>query len=116
MSDDEAVTVIGDPLARSYDYFKHLTTVSLITIGGVFGLLQGDGPKLKPVAIMVVMGILAASGAISMLMTSAIAATDLRGGDTARARRVILIVQRVATALLMFGLGIFIGAFSQVIK
>jgi hypothetical protein len=118
MSDDDEMVVVerGDPLARIYDYFKHLTTVSLVSIGGVFGLLQGDGPKLKPVATLVILGVIAAAGGISMISASVIASVELRGPSTDRFRKWVGVVQLITTCMLLFGLGIFIGVFSRILK
>lgn len=117
MSDDE-VTIVraADPLARVYDYFKHLGTVALISIGGVFGLLQGDGPKLSTKATIVTIAVLGASGALSLFCASYITTLELQGRVTPTVFKSLVIAQRVTTCLLMFGLGIFIGAFSKVVQ
>lgn len=106
----------NDPFARVYDYFKHLTTVSLLAIGGIFGLLQGSGPKLKPVATMVVLGVIALAAGISMMATSAITLSELRGQLTEKTRKHLAIVQLGTTCLLMVGLGIFVGLFTTIVK
>jgi hypothetical protein len=117
MSDDEIVIIEpSDPLARVYDYFKHLTTVSLIAIGGIFGLLQGNGPKLKPAATIVVLGVIALAAGISMMTTSAITFGELRGKVTEKTRTQLAILQLSTTCLLMIGLGIFVGLFSSIVK
>jgi hypothetical protein len=117
MSDDEIVVAEpGDSLARVYDYFKHLTTVSLITIGGIFGLIQGDGPKLKPVLALLILGVIGLAGGISMLCTSVVTAIELRGAVTDKMRRDLARIQLFVTSLLMFGIGIFVSAFSSILK
>lgn len=112
MTDDGAPAAADDPFARVYDYFKHLTTVSLIAIGGVLGLLSGDGPVLKPIAIVIVVGTLGFAGFLAMMMMASLSALGFKTPEeVARIRRVVLAIQGAATFLLMFGLGIFLGAF-----
>ena len=117
MSDDEIVVIgTGESLARVYDYFKHLTTVSLIAIGGIFGLVQGDGPKIKPVLALIILGVIGLSGGFSMICTSIITTAELRGTVTDKLRRGLATTQWLVTSLFMFGIGIFVSAFSSILK
>lgn len=117
MTDDEAPIVANDiAIARAYDYFKHLTTVALISIGGVFGLLQGDGPRLKTTAVILVIALIGLAGGISLIAISSITAADLQGKSLEKLRKSILRTQQIATFLLLFGLGVFIGAFTKVMQ
>lgn len=112
MIDDDHPPADDAPYARIYDYFKHLTTVSLVSIGGVLGLLQGQGPAIKPLALILVISLLAAAGFLAMVMLAAISSMTLKkASEVEKVRKSMLIVQGAATFCLMFGLGIFLGAF-----
>lgn len=112
MTDDDE-PLGHDPLARAYDYFKHMTTLSLVTIGGVLGLLKGDGPTLKPLAVGLIIGTIAAGGVVAMAALSALAQVGLRGGaeHVAKVRKMLPWMQGAATFLVMLGLGMFLGNF-----
>lgn len=114
MTEDDTPNADRDPDARIYDYFKHLTTVSLIAIGGVLGLVQG-AVKLPGPAILATICVLAAAGAISMTGLNIIASAELRDGVTQIQRARLRRIQPLANTLLMLGLGIFLGVFLRVL-
>jgi hypothetical protein len=112
MTDDKPLG--GDtPYPALYDYFKHLTTVSLIAIGGVLGLLQGDGPRLGAPVVIVIMALLAAAGTIAMIMLAMLSTLSLRHDSSTpeQLAKRLLAAQGAATLALMIGLGLFVGAF-----
>jgi hypothetical protein len=48
--DDNAVLTGHDPegVMMLYDWFKHMTTLSLVTLGGMLGILQGGEANVRP--------------------------------------------------------------------
>jgi hypothetical protein len=116
MSDETLSRAQGhDPTLRIYDYFKHLSTVSLIAIGGVLGLIQG-GIKMPSLAILVTICVLGVAGIISMMGLNVIATAELKGGLTEKHSKMLSLLQPLANMCLMLGLGIFLGVFMKVIQ
>ena len=74
----------GAPEA-SYDFFKHLTTINLASIGGIFGLLKGDDIEISASGVLAIVACLSASGLLSVACLSQIARgiwdADGKGGD-----------------------------------
>ena len=53
----------SDPVRdRLFDFFKHMTTLCLLTLGGVLSIGSQVGVAMKPVSMAVVVGALAAGG------------------------------------------------------
>ena len=115
MSDDGQV-VDDATYSRTYDYFKHLTTVSLVSIGGVLGLLTGKVGGISSRAIILVIVMLGLAGFLSIMNMFTISVMATRGrsrGD--KTVRQLLISQYAATFSLVLGLGIFLGVFSKIV-
>lgn len=113
-SDEESPAPGGDDAAysRMYDFFKYLTGIALVSIGGVLGLLQGGGPNIRPFAIVGVVCTLGLGGLIAMSMASSMASAPLKGPESvAKLRKSVRGAQTLAILLVTFGLGVFIGAF-----
>jgi len=92
-----------------YDYFKHLTTLALLTLGGVLTLAQmADPADVKPWLMIVILVMVAAAGVCSFGGASEI----VRARYTAQARLKSLNFYRVAApSLLAFGVGMFLAQF-----
>lgn len=109
IDDDGGPPAMDDSgLAALYDWFKYLTSLSLLTLGGVLSLVQGaDVPIKKPLlivvlAFVVVSGLCAFSGA-AQVMKSRTQGTPLPPS--------IRITQAVIGFTLSGGLGAFIYIF-----
>ncbi len=114
MMDEESAPPRNDSDTLLYDWFKHLTSLALLTLGGVLSLSQVPGaddikkPVLTGVLIGVAMaGVLAFSGAEQIVRA--------RGAGLAVPRHV-LILQKVAPALLSMAVGAFLYIFIQAIN
>lgn len=103
------------PFARAYDYFKHLTGVSLISIGGVFALLDGAGAKFDARRVIIVLAAIGLAGVISLLMAGALASIEVKPVPHAKTVRQVRYSLVAATFFLAAGLGAFIQTFSSVI-
>lgn len=103
------------PFARAYDYFKHLTAISLISIGGVFALLDGAGAKLDLRRTFIVLVALGLAGVISLLMAGALASIEVKPVAHDKTARQVRYGMIAATFFLAVGLGSFIQTFSSAI-
>ena len=102
----------SDAFARLYDFFKHLTGLVLVSIGGVLGLLKGGDPAISPVAFGLVIGSLSLAGVVAVTTLAQLASMGFTGGDTAtKLKRSALIAQNICVVCLLFGLGVFMGVF-----
>ena len=116
MTDDESL-VAPDTRANAdhllYDYFKWLTTLSLLTLGGVLSLSQSAELRLSDRSILLVLvplcaaGIAAWSGADGVVRAAS-------GGKPPRLKASHSI--RIATAALGVGVGVFLSLFWDVLK
>ena len=113
MSDDESVvTAPALPDDRDmllYDHFKHLTTLALLTLGGVLTLFQSaDRTDIKPAMIITVLVIISAAGIAAFSGASEI----VRARYTRTAHHKALEVCRVAAPLLLsLGVGMVLMMF-----
>ena len=113
MSDDDgsipALASHDDGELLLYDYFKHLTTLALLALGGVLTVSQMAAPAdLKPAMLVIVLVILGFSGMASFAGGSEIVRARYTGA--ARSRSIELC--RVASpALLSVGVGMFLYLF-----
>lgn len=101
------------PFARAYDFFKHLTGVALVSIGGVFAFLDGEGPKLDMRRMIIVLACLGIAGATSLLMASALATQEVKPMPRDKMVRNVRYGLVAATFFLAAGLGAFIQTFSS---
>ena len=67
MIDDGGPPAMDDQgMALLYDWFKHLTSLSLLTLGGVLGLVQGaSGAPIKTSLLIIVLVFVVTSGVLS---------------------------------------------------
>ncbi len=87
-----------------FDWYNHLTTLSLLVIGGIIGFVPQDPvPRYAVVALALV----AAGGAAGLSGASRIAAER----PLPTGWRAYLAWERYAAALLGFGAGVFISGF-----
>lgn len=101
------------PFARTYDYFKHMTGIALISIGGVFAFLDADGSKLDPRRSIIVLAALGLSGVTSLLMASFLAGLEVKPVAHEKLVRRVRLGGFAATFFLAMGLGGFIQTFAS---
>jgi hypothetical protein len=103
----------GNVLARSkdddellvYDYFKHLTTLSLVALGGVLSISTSI-PGISPKSIIVIVVLLGIAGAVSL------AALDVIVNERIYNRpipRYIRYLRMVSVCFFGVGIGYFIS-------
>ena len=113
MSDDESR---ADPRALApaehygesllYDYSKHLTTLSLLAIGGVLTVTQtADTSDVKPPIVAVILGALALAGILAFSTANGLVAARSTGKEPPPGLPTLL---KIATAFLGVGTGGFL--------
>jgi hypothetical protein len=106
---------LDDYYRRAYDFFKHLTGVSLVSLGGIMGLLGGQGPEVPKSKLIMLMICVGLSGAISLFTAATIvSASDPDKGKQISPRSVRLSLG-VAVWSLCLGLGAAIQTFSKLL-
>jgi hypothetical protein len=119
MSDDnEALLASEAPQNRQgdlilYDYFKHLTTLSLLVLGGILTLSQtAKGAAMKPTGMMMVVGVVVLAGITSFSGSGEIARAHYKGD-----RPKWLDLYRIgAPMILSIGVGMFLFLFNKALR
>lgn len=101
------------PFARSYDFFKHMTGIALLSIGGVFAFLDGAATSPDRLKYAMVLGFLGLSGVTSLIMASTLASVETKPIPHAKLARQVRIGQGVAVFFLSVGLGVFMPTFAS---
>ena len=103
------------PFARAYDYFKHMTGVSLISIGGVFALIGGP-TKIERVKLLVILAAIGVTGVISLYQSSTLASLESKPVPREKLAKQVQYSQIAAMLFLMIGLGAFVQSFTGALK
>jgi len=97
------------PFARSYDSFKHMTGVSLLSLGGVFAFADGGGGMVfERKQLVVVLGAFLVSTVTSVLLAGQLAALEVK----AEPREVVARRIRTASAIVGMSLAVGLGGFT----
>ena len=114
MSDDDSnlpAIVKVDETDRElllYDFFKHLTSLTLLTLGGVLAIAQAvDKTDVKPPVLIAVLIIISGGGICSFVGASEI----VKKRYTGKASRSLEFYRKAAPALLALGVGMFLGIY-----
>ena len=111
--DEEQLPIAADAAAGDselllYDFFKHLTSLSLLSLGGVLALAQGaDKRDVAPVMLIIVLIIIGAAAVCSFVGSSEIVAKRVTGTSSQK----IDFCRKAAPALLALGAGMFLGIY-----
>jgi hypothetical protein len=93
-----------------YDYFKHLTTLSLLILGGVLTLSQTDqGAEMKLPTVLMVVGVVTLAGVISFSASGEIARAHFHGEEPKR----VDLYRKAAPMILLLGIGMFLFLFGK---
>ncbi len=93
-----------------YDYFKHLTTLSLLILGGILTLSQTDrGAGMKLQTVLMVIGVVTLAGVVSFTASGEIARAHFHGEEPKR----VDLYRKVAPAILCLGVGMFLFLFGK---
>jgi hypothetical protein len=113
MSDEEPLLPVrgksDDKDLLLYDFFKHLTSLALFTLGGVLILAQSaDREDVKPALLIAVLVIISASGVLAFSGTSEITRARYTGTPPYRS---LDLLRKAAPAMLALGVGMFLSMF-----
>ncbi|MBB4839122.1 hypothetical protein HNP52_002191 [Sphingomonas kyeonggiensis] len=109
---EEELVEAGDGETLLYDYFKHLTSLCIVSLGGVLALVSG-GKNLPPNAVIAVLLVLALAGLLSFS----------GAGEIVRARfqrrpvhKSLNLCRIAAPVLLSVGVGMFVYLFTRTLQ
>ena len=97
----------GLPFARTYDSFKHTTSVALLSLAGVFAFADGGGMQFKRGQLIVILTFIAIAGVTSMMMAGSLATLEIKPEPREDVVRRIRRAQLVVGGSLFAGLGGF---------
>jgi hypothetical protein len=96
-----------------YDYFKHLTSLSLLTLGGVLAIAQAvDQTDVKPPVLIAVLIIISGGGICSFVGASELVKKRYTGTPS----RSLEFYRKSAPALLALGVGMFLGIYMDALS
>lgn len=113
MSDEEEPIGDGYVEPQVYDFLKHISTLSLISIGGILGLIRDEVVDVSRTVTLVALGCIAFSALLALNTNSVIAGASSSGKMPDRTQ--LKVVRTVAVIGYLFGVGVFVGAFSSAI-
>lgn len=101
-----------DPLLLEYDYFKHLSTIALVTIGAILTWVQGEGQFARS-TVMIALALVAISailgfGAMNHIIT--------HRKDGKKLRWLFRWERGIASGAFASGLGIFMSEIGNTIQ
>ena len=92
-----------------YDYFKHLTSLVLLTLGGLLIVMKDFDPKdVKPAFVIIAIVVISSSGVLAYSGSQEIVRARYTGTRTQRSLEVARIG---APILLAAGIGLFLAMF-----
>ena len=106
--DSEAVLPKGerDSVMMLYDWFKHMTTLSLVTLGGMIGILQGGQADVRPGLLGLMLVAVALAGIAGFDGMNRLLVAELQGQPVPR---ILHWSRRVATVTYGMGVGAFLS-------
>jgi hypothetical protein len=114
IDDDErpaGVPSEGGGILLLYDYFKHLTSLSILVLGGVLIVAKDFDPAdVKPMSVLTAIIIISAGGVCSFMGSGEI----VRAKNTAtKPKKSLKFLTAAAPMLLAIGTGYFLGMFTD---
>ena len=92
-----------------YDFFKHLTSLALLTLGGVLVVIQKADPKdVKPAMVIIDIAVISLSGILAFSGSSEIARARFTGQPASRS---LEFLRKAAPITLTVGVGMFLAMF-----
>jgi hypothetical protein len=92
-----------------YDFFKHLTSLALLTLGGVLVVIQDVDPKdVKPIMVIIDIAVISLSGILAFSGSSEIARARFTGAPAAPS---LEFLRKAAPITLTVGVGMFLAMF-----
>jgi hypothetical protein len=88
-----------------YDWFKHITTLSLVTLGGLLSILQAGDTNVRPGVLSVILILIALAGMIGFNGQGRILSSELNSQPLSKSLRWL---RHLATWSYAIGVGIFL--------
>ena len=107
MIDDDGGHADGLPFARSYDSFKHMAGISLLSLGGVFAFADGDGLRFARGQLIVILGFILLAAITSIFMAGSLASLEIKPEPREQVVRRIRVGSLIIGMALSGGLGGF---------
>ena len=113
MTDDEGLPARaadhGDSELLQYDFFKHLTSLVLVTLGGMLIMIKDFDPKdIKPLFVVTTIILISGSGVLAFSGSSEIVRARRTGTPPKRALKYY---STFAPLVLAAGFGLFLSMF-----
>jgi hypothetical protein len=94
-----------------YDFCKHLTSLSILVLGGLLIVAKDFNPKdVKPTSILIALAVVAIAGVCSFASSSEIVRARSSGTKPGKSQRRLM---QTGAALLAIGTGYFIALFAD---
>ncbi len=97
-------------LLATYDFLKHVSTLSIVAMGGMLGLAQGAGGRITPTTLLAV-AIVGFSGVLSLLFMAGVAGTQILQRVHKSSNGFAFGVVMVVLLTFSIGLGAFVATF-----
>lgn len=113
MIDESETNEAAVPFGRAYDFFKHMMGITLISIGGVFALMDNSTAKLDTKSVVIVLAALGLAAVTCLLMTNALVTLEVKPEPHDKMARKVRIGLVMSTFFLAVGLGSFVPSFTS---
>lgn len=112
-NEDGHAAQTGEQAAVLYDWFKHLTSLSLLTLGGVLSLSQSDAvADIKKAMLVLVLVLLSVAGMASFSGAAMVVESRTKGTPLSHW---VKATGAIAAMALSMGIGAFLFIFVKVI-
>ncbi|MFD1786357.1 hypothetical protein ACFSC3_02110 [Sphingomonas floccifaciens] len=107
MIEDDGEGVGDAPFARSYDSFKHMTGIALLSLGGVFAFFDGDGMRFARGQVIIILAFFMLALVTSVLMVGHLASLEVKPEPREKTARHIRGASIIVGVTMCGGLGGF---------
>src|SRR5689334_9079668 len=97
-------------LLATYDFLKHMSTLSIVAVGGMLGLAQGVGAKLS-FEILLSVAIVGLCGFVSLVFMAGVAGTQILQRVHKSSNSFAFGIVMTVVMMFSIGLGAFIAGF-----
>src|SRR4051812_22737879 len=97
-------------LLATYDFLKHMSTLSIVAVGGMLVLAQGVGAKMSP-EILASVAIVGLCGFVSLVFMAGVAGTQILQRVHKSSNTFAFGIVMTTVMMLSIGLGVFIAGF-----
>jgi hypothetical protein len=102
-------------LLATYDFLKHMSTLSIVAVGGMLGLAQGVGAKMSG-AILLSVAIVGLCGFLSLVFMAGVAGTQILQRVHKSSNGFAFGIVMTVVMMFSIGLGAFIAGFVDAMR